>query len=175
MRSVKLAGLFALIAAAVVAFDQWTKALTRAHIAVGERLEFVPGLLDLTHIHNRGAAFGMLQGYALQLAVVAIVVVLALAFVVIVRRKTTLAEVVTFGLIVGGAIGNLIDRISQGYVTDMIMTTFIDFPVFNVADSAVTVGTTLFVVWAFFFGFREAPEEGSVIVSERSDGSPLDG
>ena len=173
MRSVKLAALFALIAAVVVALDQWSKALTRSHIELGERLGFIPGVLDLTHIQNRGAAFGMLQGYAVQLAIVAAVVVLALAFVVIARRKTTLVEVVAFGLIVGGAIGNLIDRITQGYVTDMIMTTFIDFPVFNVADSAVTVGTILFVVWAFFFGIRETPEV--VAVPEDSDEGIVDG
>lgn len=173
MRSVRLAGLFALIAVVVVALDQWSKALTRAHIEVGERLGFIPGVLDLTHVHNRGAAFGMLQGYAVQLAIVAIVVVLALAFVVIARRKTTIVEVIAFGLIVGGAIGNLIDRVSQGYVTDMIMTTFIDFPVFNVADSAVTVGTVLFVIWALFFGIQAAPEY--VARADDSDESIVDG
>lgn len=173
MRSMKLVSLFTLVAAVVVALDQWSKALTRTHIEAGERLGFIPGLIDLTHIHNRGAAFGMLQGYAVQLAIVAIVVVLALAFVVIARRKTSLVEVVAFGLIVGGAIGNLIDRISQGYVTDMIMTTFIDFPVFNVADSAVTVGTILFVIWALFFGIRDASEE--VAVPEDVDESIVDG
>ena len=173
MRSVRLAGLFALIAVVVVALDQWSKALTRAYIEVGERLGFIPGVLDLTHIHNRGAAFGMLQGYAVQLAIVAIVVVLALAFVVIARRKTTIVEVIAFGFIVGGAIGNLIDRISQGYVTDMIMTTFIDFPVFNVADSAVTVGTVLFVISALFFGIQAAPEY--VARADDSDESIVDG
>lgn len=168
MRVGRLAIGFSGIALVVLALDQWTKHLTRAHIPVGEIRPFVPGVLELTHIHNRGAAFGMFQGYAVHLAVVAIVVVLALALVVIARRKTSTLEMVSFGLIVGGAIGNLIDRISQGFVTDMIKTAFIEFPVFNVADSAVTVGAILFAVWAIFFasyderpaGTDPAAEEG---------------
>lgn len=161
MQGLRLGSGFAVIAAIVVALDQWTKALTRSNIEVGEVRAFVPGVLDLTHIHNRGAAWGMFQGHATTLAIVAIVVVIALAAVVIARRRTSLVEMISFGLIVGGAIGNLIDRITQGYVTDMIRTAFIDFPVFNIADSAVTVGTAVFVVWALLLAPRDPVTEHS--------------
>jgi signal peptidase II len=131
----------------VVAADQLTKVLIRSHLAVGESLP-VTGWLSLTHASNTGAAFGIFQGQSFPLTMVGLVgicVLLLYAFFLYRRLpflNNTLSEV-ALGLILGGTIGNLIDRLRLGYVTD-----FIDFhfwPAFNVADSAIVVGAIMFV------------------------------
>jgi signal peptidase II len=131
----------------VVAADQLTKVLIRSHLAVGESLP-VTGWLSLTHASNTGAAFGIFQGQSFPLTMVGLVgicVLLLYAFFLYRRLpflNSALSEV-ALGLILGGTIGNLIDRLRLGYVTD-----FIDFhfwPAFNVADSAIVVGALIFV------------------------------
>lgn len=107
------------------------------------------GLVDLTLVHNEGAAFGMGQGGGLLFGIIALVVcTLAVAWLAAKKRHGVL-EVVSLALIVAGGIGNLIDRVATGYVVDFIQLSFIDFPVFNVADVCVTCGVVLFVVALF--------------------------
>ena len=112
----------------------------------------------MTHIHNSGAAFGLFQGYSFTLTIIALVgiaLLLVYAFVIY-RRVPFLDNVpnrVALGLILGGTIGNLIDRLRFGYVTD-----FIDFnlwPAFNIADSAITVGAILFAYSILFIARTE--------------------
>ena len=126
----------AAVAALVLGADQLTKALVRASIERGEAVELIPGL-ELVNVHNRGIAFGLFSDAGLWLVLlvgVALVVLLA-AFVV--HADTPLAWL-PGGLLLGGALGNLLDRAREGAVTD-----FIDlpsWPAFNLADSAITVG-----------------------------------
>jgi signal peptidase II len=139
--------LLSLITPLVIATDQMTKVWIRSHLAVGESSP-VTGWLHLTHVNNTGAAFGIFQGQSFPLTLVGmlgICVLLLYAFFLYRRLpflNNTLSEV-ALGLILGGTIGNLIDRLRLGYVTD-----FIDFhfwPAFNVADSAIVVGAIMFV------------------------------
>jgi signal peptidase II len=107
------------------------------------------GFFRITHIHNTGAAFGLFQEQSLVLAVFALIAGSVILFFVFYgyRYYTWLGSTVitlTLGLVIGGTVGNLIDRFRFGYVTD-----FIDFgywPAFNIADSAVTVGVIIFAV-----------------------------
>ena len=131
----------------IVAADQLTKVLIRSYLAMGESSP-VTGWLSLTHARNTGAAFGIFQGQSFPLTVVGLVgVCVLLLYAFLFHRRlpflnSALAEV-ALGLILGGTIGNLIDRLRLGYVTD-----FIDFhfwPAFNVADSAIVVGTLVFI------------------------------
>ncbi len=130
----------------VVAADQLSKVGIRSNLAVGESL-FEKGPFRLTHIQNTGAAFGLFQDQSFLLMIVAVIgVVVILAFTLLIHRHfpflNNRRSKLALGLILGGTIGNLIDRLHLGYVTD-----FIDigiWPVFNVADSAVTVGVMLF-------------------------------
>lgn len=139
------------IALAVVALDQLSKALVRAHVPVNTSWSPVPWLdsiFALTHVRNTGAAFGLFPGAsALFMLVKVVAVVLVIAYAGRISRISPLLRV-AFGLHLGGAAGNLIDRVTHGYVTD-----FIDlrvWAVFNIADSAVVIGTALLAYYALF-------------------------
>ena len=127
--------------------DQLSKAWVRTNLAEGQSL-FDIGFLRVTHVHNTGAAFGLFQDQSFALTIVALVGITALlVYALVIRRYfpwlNSMLGRSALGLILGGTVGNLIDRFRFGYVTD-----FIDFgfwPVFNIADSAVTVGVIIFV------------------------------
>lgn len=130
-----------IVAALVVVIDQITKELVRSSMLVGDSTPLIPGIVYLTHVKNPGAAFGILPNYQMLFYVVALAVVVLL--LVYYRRLDKVDRVtsLSFGLVTGGATGNLIDRVSAGVVTD-----FIDFrfwPVFNIADTAIVVGVIL--------------------------------
>ena len=130
------AGRAAALALAVVAADQATKALVRANIDIGNRDGVLPGV-ELVHVRNRGVAFGLFaDGGFVLIAIGAACVVALLAFFATYSRRPLVW--LPTGLLLGGAAGNLIDRLHQGYVTD-----FIDLPLwpaFNLADTAITIG-----------------------------------
>ena len=133
---------FFLTALPLVAADQLSKFWIRSNLATGESL-FEVGFFRLIHVHNTGAAFGLFQGQSFLLTIIALVGVAALLlYALFFYRKfpflgNRLGKL-ALGLVLGGTVGNLIDRIHLGYVTD-----FIDFdvwPAFNIADSAIVVG-----------------------------------
>jgi signal peptidase II len=123
-------------AAGVVALDQLTKALVRDGLVFGERRDLIPGV-DLVHVRNSGIAFGFLEDGGALLIVGAVVALVALVAFFATHAGRALVWLPT-GLLLGGAIGNLIDRADKGSVTDFIK--FPHFPAFNVADIAITFG-----------------------------------
>ena len=132
-----------------IALDQITKAVVRNALALnGPGPEIIPGILRLMHVQNVGAAFSLGEGMGGAFVLLALFVVIAA--VVYLYRTPLVSRVETFGLslVCAGAIGNAIDRLLFGYVTDFLATEFIDFPIFNVADIAITVGVVV-----AFFGF----------------------
>jgi len=136
------------VALAAVAADQASKALVVAELNRGEQATVIPGLLDVVHVHNPGIAFGLFdQGPNLILPIT----LAALAgiigwFAVEGRRRSSMWLPV--GLLVGGAVGNLIDRIRLGHVTDFIDLSY--WPSFNAADAAITVGVVALLAMALF-------------------------
>lgn len=145
-RSLRMRG-FGLAAALVVALDQLSKAWVRNNLPLGRHTGLIPHLLGLVHVRNTGAAFSMGEGAGMVFVAVALVVTVVCA-VIVWRRWLPLTLVVPLGCIVGGGIGNMIDRISQGFVTDFLSLDFVSFPIFNVADCFVTVGIAVaFVIW----------------------------
>lgn len=130
----------------VVVLDQWTKWLIRSNFTLGESQFLLEGIFSLTYIENRGAAFGLGQGNALLFAIVAVLVSIAMVYYYK-KTKNSFALSLSTGLILGGAWGNLIDRVIKGSVTDMF--NFQIWPVFNVADVAVCIGC-LFLVFHIF-------------------------
>ncbi len=140
------------LGATVLGIDQVTKALVRAAVLSGWiSTTVIPGVLDFTFVMNFGAAFGIGQGFGAASVLIAAVVVAASAAYLIRAPYLSKLECVGLGLVLGGAVGNAIDRIVHGFVTDFIATTFIDFPVFNVADIGIVVGVVLaFAGFAFF-------------------------
>ena len=155
--------LFLLIALAVVALDRMTKWLVIHNIPLGHEVPILGQWGVFTHIKNTGAAFGLFPGSVVPLIVVSLlasIMVVAMA----VRAHGKAGRIVPLGLILGGAIGNLIDRVMLGKVTDFILVGIPNgarFPVFNVADSAVTIGVAFLAVGIYFSGQppAEAPAD----------------
>jgi signal peptidase II len=141
------------IAAAIVVLDQATKALVRSRLPLHESVTVIPGFFDFTHVRNTGAAFGMLNNidFAYKPAVMVIVALVALGAVAgyaLTLPATQRMARYGLALILGGAIGNLIDRATMGYVVDFVDVYWrgVHFWAFNVADSAITVGVALMLL-----------------------------
>jgi signal peptidase II len=124
------------VAAGVVAVDQLTKALVRDGLMRGERRDLLAGI-DLVNVRNSGIAFGFLEGGGALLVAGTAFALLALVIFFVTHTGRPLVWLPT-GLLLGGAVGNLIDRAAEGSVTDFIK--FPSFPAFNVADTAITFG-----------------------------------
>jgi signal peptidase II len=141
----------------IVVLDQFTKWLVWRRIPLYDSVEVIPGWLYFTHVRNTGAAFGMLDGadFAYKSVVVAgLAVVALLALLWYARHVATEAWASRYGfvLIIAGAIGNLIDRATVGYVLDFIDVVFgtWHFWAFNIADAAITIGAILFIADTLF-------------------------
>ena len=151
------------LAVVVLFLDQGTKWVIEGWLFWGESWP-ADGFLRFTHARNTGAAFSLLQGHSNILSVVALFAVALLLWVYATTGARSWVLRVALGLQLGGALGNLLDRLMQGYVTD-----FLDvgpWPIFNVADSAISVGMVL-MVW-YFFSHRE--EEGVGVAGESAEG-----
>jgi len=146
----------AAIGVAILVLDQLTKLLVRTQIALHDSIEIVPGFLNLVHVRNTGAAFGFLNGVDLgykQLLMTTVSVVALLAIGLYAWRVGSRERLARAGLalILGGAVGNLIDRALVGYVVDFVDVYWrsYHFWAFNVADSAITVGACLLILDMF--------------------------
>ena len=150
-------GWFAGAAILALVLDQLSKIWIRANLPEGAQLSLVPGWIHLEHIQNHGAAWGVLAGQKWLLILFTIAVTaLVVSSAREVSRRGRLAAL-GFGWILGGALGNLLDRVMFGYVTDFFdldtpVAWLQTFPVFNVADSALTGGVILMLITLLFFG-----------------------
>jgi len=149
--------------AVFVALDQITKAAVRVVLPLGESRRIIPQLLDLTHVHNTGAAFGLLNAADFPYKPAVMIGIAAIALVAIAAYSTQLGfheRMARFGLalILGGAFGNLIDRAIAGYVVDFVDVYWgsTHFWAFNVADSAITIGAILVLLDMIGIGRRHA-------------------
>lgn len=150
--------IFLPLAAFAVLLDQLTKALAETFLTPGLSQPVLPNLFHLTLVENRGIAFGLFQGAEKILFLIITVSVLVLVVVGFRSEAARPRNQWGIGLILGGAVGNWIDRIRVGAVID-----FLDFriwPVFNLADTAITVGVGLFLL-DFFFARKTIPEDVS--------------
>lgn len=145
------------IALGVLILDRVSKWLTVQYVKPIGSYPVIKDVFHFTYVENRGAAWGIMQnGRWIFVGVTAVVCV---AIVVFLIREKSMAPLlrVSLSVILGGAIGNLIDRVLYGYVVDMIHVKFIDYPVFNIADSATVVGTIL-LAWYIIFMTGKTPE-----------------
>ncbi len=134
------------IAALTVIVDQLTKwSCTR----LTGSIPLIPGILALTYTENTGMAFSMLSGHSWMLGVVSAVCILV-GWLVMRRYTLGTTSRIAAMLMLGGAVGNMIDRFLRGYVVDMFEALFVDFAIFNVADAALTVGTALLAYTLIF-------------------------
>ena len=147
---------------AILVLDLLTKEfiISRLIPNVGDSVDVMPGFINFIYVKNTGAAWGVLSGSKAFLIIITIVIlILFLVFYILrVRRvgnKSSVWLAICIGLISGGCIGNLVDRIAFGYVRDFINFQFISFPVFNFADVALTCGMIVMLVYFIFFYAKE--------------------
>lgn len=141
--------IYYILAALMVGLDQWTKILTVDNIAVYETIEFIPGVLSWTYIQNDGAAWSILEGQMWFFYLVTSIVLVVLVYNMQKYGKGDRLFSWALTFILAGTIGNFIDRLRLQYVVDMIKLEFINFPIFNVADSLLSVGVVLLVIYVF--------------------------
>ncbi len=156
---------YALFAALAVVLDQVTKYLTVIHIPLGESIPFLPGVLDLTYVQNNGAAFSSFQGHQ-GLFLLIFLIFTGIVLYEYFRKPMGFVKFERWCIaaIYAGGLGNMIDRIRQGFVVDMFETVFMEFPVFNVADCFITCGCALLMIHLVFWNkkfWKDEKKHGS--------------
>ena len=161
-----------IIVIVILALDQISKYLIQLYLSpVGSSMPVVNGFLQLTNVHNTGAAWGMLEGFRWLFIPMTLVVAAALVYCIVrFHKKLTLFSRITLALLFAGAVGNFIDRAMLSYVRDFLdITPWFSFPVFNVADSALSVGCVFLVIDALFLKEKSLFER----ISFKRDDAPL--
>lgn len=130
--------------------DQLLKYWVAAVITLGTSKKLLPGVLELTNLQNTGAAWSLFEGRQFFFTVISIIAIVVISYFIWHYRHNRWM-LVGLALIMAGTLGNFIDRLTRGYVVDMFATTFMNFPVFNLADSYLTVG----VIWLIFCIIKE--------------------
>ena len=142
-----------LIIIGIVVLDQISKLIVVGNMALGESVTLIDGIFGLRYVHNTGAAFSIFSGHTEILSIFTIILIAAVSVYLFTRKNLKLdLFTVALAFIIGGGIGNIIDRMFRsgiflkGYVVDMFEFLFVDFAVFNVADSFITVGAILVAI-----------------------------
>lgn len=135
-----------IVIVALIALDQWVKFEIVKNIQLGEVKPFLPKILSLTYLRNTGAAFSILENQQWLFAVITLVVIGAAIWYLSKHIKGSVWLLSALSLIIAGGIGNFIDRMRQGFVVDMFQLDFINFAIFNVADSYLTIGVLVLIV-----------------------------
>ncbi|KXG10477.1 signal peptidase II [Anoxybacillus rupiensis] len=146
-----------LIALIVIIIDQFTKWLVATRMQIGESISVIPNVLYITSHRNRGAAWGILQGQFWLFYLITIIVVIGLVFYIRRLPREERLFGVALGFMLGGAIGNFIDRLVRKEVVDFIHTYIFtyNFPIFNIADSALCIGVALVFLQTFIGGAKK--------------------
>lgn len=143
----------------LTAFDQWTKYIAVTHLKGKPPFVIIDGVFEFSYLQNSGAAWGILQGHQEFFYILTVLVFIFLIYAAIktpyTRHYAPLHAVMT--LLASGALGNFIDRLINGYVHDFIYFKLINFPVFNIADSYVTISMIIFIV-IFLFVYKDESE-----------------
>ena len=143
-----------LIVALITGLDQIVKIVIINQVALFDKITLIPGLFDLTHIRNDGAAYNMFHQVPLLLIVVPAFIMLAgLIYIGVAYKKNNSILMVAIAMVIGGGLGNLIDRISKGYVVDYFDIHII--PVFNVADIFICIGCGLLFIYLIFIDGKQ--------------------
>lgn len=152
-----------MIAAAVVILDQLSKLWIVGSFELGESREVLSGILNWTYIQNKGAALGMLSEHRWVFMILSAVLIAAILLFIVFSKEITRPYVIILAMILGGGIGNMIDRFAYGYVIDFIDVKFLPFWkwIFNVADIFVTVGAVLLAAVYILTELKRKKETGN--------------
>ncbi|PRO65304.1 signal peptidase II [Alkalicoccus urumqiensis] len=143
--------IYYIIAAVIIGFDQLTKWLVVTQMEIGQSIPLITNILYLTSHRNEGAAFGILQGQQWLFYIVTVVVVIFLIYLLQKNGEEGRLYKIALALVLGGAIGNFIDRVYMGAVVDFVDVYIgsYNYPIFNVADSALVVGVIMIIIFTF--------------------------
>lgn len=130
--------------------DQLLKSWVASSIVLGGSKQLIPGIIELTNLRNSGAAWSIFEGQQTFFTIITIIAIIVISYFIWQYRKN-IPMLIGLSLIMAGTIGNFIDRLRQGYVVDMFETTFINFPIFNIADMCLTIG----VIWLIICILKE--------------------
>lgn len=151
--------IYYLVAVIIVALDQWTKWLVVKNMELGERIPLLEPTFALLSHRNRGAAWGMLEGQIWLFSIVTVIVIAGILYYFHKEAKGKPLFQLSLMIILGGAIGNFIDRLYLGEVVDFIDVLIpiinYDFPIFNIADAALTIGVVMVMIVLFLEEKRE--------------------
>lgn len=151
--------IYYLVAVIIVALDQWTKWLVVNNMELGERIPLLDPTLALLSHRNRGAAWGMLEGQIWLFSIVTVIVIAGILYYFHKEAKGKPLFQLSLMILLGGAIGNFIDRLYLGEVVDFIDVLIpiinYDFPIFNIADAALTIGVVMVMIVLFLEEKRE--------------------
>jgi signal peptidase II len=141
--------LYYLLIAFIAGLDQFVKAIIINQVDLFEKIPVIPGLLEITHIRNDGAAYNLFSQIPLLLIVMPAIVMLAgFVYLGLTYKKSDSLLMVAIAMVIGGGLGNLVDRISKGYVVDYFDIQII--PIFNVADIFICLGCGLLFIYLIF-------------------------
>ena len=146
--------LWSIIVLVIIALDQISKYWVVNNIGLTDSFTVIPKIIDFVYVKNTGAAFSFLSDKTygiILLSCVSVIFSVGVIWYMISKKPQNKLLTISLALMLSGAIGNVIDRIFRGYVVDFIETTFIKFPVFNIADIAITTGAFLVIVYVLFF------------------------
>lgn len=160
---------FVITALIALGTDQLTKFLVRAEMIRQQSIQVIPHLIHLTYVENRGAAFGLFPGRQPVFVITSAMVLFVIAAFWRRARPVQWPVIIALALVSAGAIGNLIDRLFMGYVTDFLEFGFMSFPVFNVADMCIVIGVSVLMGWILF-----GPEQEQEAELGEQDVTPLD-
>ena len=130
--------------------DQLLKSWVASSIVLGGSKQLIPDIIELTNLRNSGAAWSIFEGQQTFFTIITIIAIIVIGYFIWQYRKN-IPMLIGLSLIMAGTIGNFIDRLRQGYVVDMFETTFINFPIFNIADMCLTIG----VIWLIICILKE--------------------
>ena len=139
----------------IAVLDQTAKLFAAGLLPSVKTIPLIKDIFHLTYVENTGAGFGVFAGFTWLLTALTVLVILAVVIYYVVKRPTNRLLVTALTFMMGGAVGNLVDRIRLGYVIDFFDVRLIDFPVFNIADCFITVGAVLFAVYVIFLSDKK--------------------
>lgn len=145
----------------IPALDQIVKLIVAENLAQVGTVALIRNVFHLTYCENTGAGFGIFADYTWLLSALTFCIVAAAVIYVLFKRPKSALLMTGLTFVVGGAIGNLIDRVRLGYVIDFLDFRLIHFPVFNIADCFVTVGAVIFAVYVLFFSDKKEQADGT--------------
>lgn len=141
---------YILLTMILVAIDQFSKYLTVQNIELYEVKNVIPKFLSFTYVKNSGAAWSILEGQMLFFYIITSIVIIIIVYYLITEGIEDKIFGVILSIILSGTIGNFIDRLLNKYVIDMIKVEFIDFPIFNLADSFLVVGIFTLIIYTIY-------------------------